>query len=97
VPPRPALPADDWTATVDQADTGVLESGPALDAWCALLGKDVEAVLLVPAPARGASGRVLVGVAVEPDSVFRTEDELLGRQFTQSLTLALENLLLLTE
>jgi serine phosphatase RsbU (regulator of sigma subunit)/DNA-binding response OmpR family regulator len=94
---RQLRPPDGWVEVVDPATTGVLEAGGALDAWGEVLGEDVEAVLLVPAPARGSSGRVLLAVAVEPDSDFRAEDELLGRQYMQSLTLALENLLLLTE
>ena len=94
---RQLRPPGGWIEVVDPAPTGVVEAGDALDAWGEVLGKDVEAVLLVPAPARGSSGRVLLAVAVEPDSDFQAEDELLGRQFMQSLTLALENLLLLTE
>jgi serine phosphatase RsbU (regulator of sigma subunit)/DNA-binding response OmpR family regulator len=95
--PRHLRPPGGWVDVVDPATTGVVEGGDVLDAWRHILGKDAEAALIVPAAARGSSARVLLAVAVEPDSRFRTEDELLGLQFTQSLTLALENLLLLTE
>ncbi|HET9771309.1 MAG TPA: SpoIIE family protein phosphatase [Acidimicrobiia bacterium] len=95
--PRQLRPPGGWVDAVDPSTTGVVEGGDLLAAWCEVLGKDVEAVLVVPAAGRGSSGRVVLAAAVEPDSRFGTEDELLGRQFTQSLTLALENLRLLTE
>ena len=68
---RQLRPPGGWVEVVDPATTGVIEAGGALDAWGDVLGKDVEAVLVVPAPARGSSGRVLLAVAVEPDSAFQ--------------------------
>jgi len=95
--PRQTRPQGDWVRAVDQAADGVVETGEVLDAWRDLLGPDVEAVLVLSAAARGSAGRVILAASVESDVRFRAEDELLGRQLTQSLTLAMDNLRLLTE